>query len=63
MSQVKGAANRGTFVHHGARRGQARERGSLLTLLRALRRHRGRRGLAALGHGGGGAVAMSVEIV
>ena len=35
----------------------------LVTLLYALRQHGGRRGLAALCHGGGGAVALSVEVV
>ncbi|MBX5490347.1 MAG: hypothetical protein IRZ14_04255, partial [Chloroflexi bacterium] len=35
----------------------------LVTLLYALRQHGGRRGLAALCHGGGGAVALAVEVV
>jgi acetyl-CoA C-acetyltransferase len=35
----------------------------LVTLLYALRQRGGRRGLAALCHGGGGAVALSVELV
>ncbi|HZU04820.1 MAG TPA: acetyl-CoA C-acetyltransferase [Chloroflexota bacterium] len=35
----------------------------LVTLLHALRQHGGRRGLAALCHGGGGAVALAVELV
>ncbi|HLI26216.1 MAG TPA: thiolase family protein [Chloroflexota bacterium] len=35
----------------------------LVTLLHALRQHGGRRGLAALCHGGGGAVALAVEVV
>jgi acetyl-CoA C-acetyltransferase len=35
----------------------------LVTLLHALRQHGGRRGLAALCHGGGGAVVLAVELV
>jgi acetyl-CoA C-acetyltransferase len=35
----------------------------LVTLLYALRERGGRRGLAALCHGGGGAVALAVEMV